>query len=348
MSVTVNINNLTLCHRGSGGISTASVPDVCNTPAPGGPIPLPYPNIAMSSDLANGTSGVTADGGNPCANYGSDFAKSTGDEPGTAGGVISGTFTKEATWLTFSFDVKLEGRGACRLTDKMFHNSMNTVNVSGLVQASLSQGDLGLLKCILELCKSDPDVVEKLQKSNVYGRDPKKVIVTSIDRHGKQTQREVISGGTHSPGNIWLNRGTDCDTVKRAAYHEAAHSAQPADMARPLKEIEAFTKTEEWAIKRGLPGPPQFRTQFGSIQRVNTEGIRQHVMKTYGYNIPKQGPLPPQVTGTTPEGNVKLDDGTTRPAKEGDAFHADAPNQQLNEVQIPPDQIKCPPKKGKE
>ena len=138
MPVTININNLTLCHKGSNGITTATIPDVCKTPSPGGPVPIPYPNIAMSSDLMKGTTTVKADGGMMCANYGSEFFKSTGDEPGVAGGVVSNVFIKEATWITFSFDVKLQGKAACRLTDKMFHNHMNTVNAGGLFQAFLA------------------------------------------------------------------------------------------------------------------------------------------------------------------------------------------------------------------
>ena len=137
MPLTININNLTLCHKGSNGITTATIPDVCKTPTPGGPVPIPYPNIAMSSDLMKGTTTVKADGGMMCANYGSEFFKSTGDEPGSLGGVVSSVFIKEATWISFSFDVKLEGKAACRLTDKMFHNHMNTVNAGGLLQAPL-------------------------------------------------------------------------------------------------------------------------------------------------------------------------------------------------------------------
>lgn len=151
MSVTININSLTLCHKGSNGISTATVPDVCKTPSPGGPVPIPYPNIAKSSDLAKGTTTIKADGGNMCAKYGSEFSRSTGDEPGTVGGVKSSTFTKEATWITYSFDVKLEGKGACRLTDKMFHNHENTVNMSGEFQGVV--GAVGLDKTLHALCE---------------------------------------------------------------------------------------------------------------------------------------------------------------------------------------------------
>ncbi|HEY1309216.1 MAG TPA: DUF4150 domain-containing protein [Vicinamibacterales bacterium] len=155
MSVTININNLTLCHKQSGGISTATLPDLCKTPSAGGQ-PVPYPNIAYSTDLAGGTTTVKADGGNMCANYGSQFVKSIGDEAGTLGGVTSGTFMKEATWITYSFDVTLEGKGACRLTDKLFHNHQNTVNMGGLVQPTLAMaaevGDVFFL-CTL-LCQA--------------------------------------------------------------------------------------------------------------------------------------------------------------------------------------------------
>src|SRR5262245_61068681 len=104
MAVTVNVNNLSLVHKGSLGVSTATVPDVCKTPP--NSIPAPYPNIAFSRDLTKGTKKVKADGGKMCAIAGSQFSKSTGDEPGRLGGVTSGTVGKEATWITYSFDVK--------------------------------------------------------------------------------------------------------------------------------------------------------------------------------------------------------------------------------------------------
>ncbi|HEY7394228.1 MAG TPA: PAAR-like domain-containing protein [Gemmatimonadaceae bacterium] len=158
MSVTININNLTLCHKQSGGISMATIPDVCKTPSPGGPVPIPYPNIALAANLAKGTTTVKADGGNMCAKYGSEFSISTGDEPGTLGGVTSGTFKKEATWITYSFDVSLEGKGACRLTDKMFHNHQNTVNMGGLLQAPLDAFPELIELCVI-ICQCDKEPV---------------------------------------------------------------------------------------------------------------------------------------------------------------------------------------------
>lgn len=136
MSVRININELSLVHRGSGGVSSATLPDVCKTPP--GHAPVVYSNTAFSRHLAGGARTVRVDGGNPPAHASSVFAASTGDEPGALGGVASGTVGAEASWLTWSSDVKIEGKGACRLTDKMLHNHGNTVNCSGEIQAVVS------------------------------------------------------------------------------------------------------------------------------------------------------------------------------------------------------------------
>jgi hypothetical protein len=136
MSVTININGLTLCHKGSGGVSHNTLPDVCMTPEDG--IPLPFDNEAYSSDLANGTTTVFADGGMMIANFGSIFAKSVLDEGGSLGGIRSGTYMAEAEFMTHSFSVFIEGMPACRLTDKMWMNHYNTVNMGGVLQPHLS------------------------------------------------------------------------------------------------------------------------------------------------------------------------------------------------------------------
>jgi hypothetical protein len=134
MTVTVKANDLTISHKGSNGFSIATLPDVCKTPSPGGPVPMPYPNAARSGDLADGTKTVKADGGNMIAIKGSHYRMSTGDEPGTVGGVASNTFKKETDWITYSFDVKMDGGNVCRLTDKKFHNHKNTVDAAGDVE----------------------------------------------------------------------------------------------------------------------------------------------------------------------------------------------------------------------
>ena len=133
MAVTININGISLVHEDSGGVAKATLPDVCKTQVGNAIVPVPYPNIAKSSDLKNGTKTVKVDGGNPVAIQGSEFSKSTGDKAGKLGGVKSGVNEHRATWLTYSFDVTFEGEGVCRLTDKMFMNNGNTVCLGGIV-----------------------------------------------------------------------------------------------------------------------------------------------------------------------------------------------------------------------
>ena len=116
---------LSIVHQGSNGVSIA-FPDVCKTPAPpGAPIPIPYPNIAKSSDLAKGSKKVKADK-KSIALKPSNFRMSTGDEAGSVGGIISGKIKGKAEFINSSFDVKVEGKGVCRAFEMMLHNNKNT------------------------------------------------------------------------------------------------------------------------------------------------------------------------------------------------------------------------------
>lgn len=135
MGVTININGLSLVHAGSGGISTATLPNVCLTPPSGQPVP--YASVALSQHLVGGTRSLRVDGDCSAATAGSQFARSTGDEAGSQGGALSGTHGAEASFLTSSPNVRLEGRAACRLTDKMLHNRGNTVNAAGVRQKAV-------------------------------------------------------------------------------------------------------------------------------------------------------------------------------------------------------------------
>lgn len=126
MASTTAVNDRTVVHRGSDGVSD-TFPGVCLTPAPGGPVPVPYLNVARSADLVRGTGTVTVDG-HPVAVKGSAFGRSTGDEPGTQKGVISQAVGGEARFQNWSFDVVIEGRYACRLLDPMANNGGSPCN----------------------------------------------------------------------------------------------------------------------------------------------------------------------------------------------------------------------------
>jgi hypothetical protein len=125
MPVTVGVNFLSIVNADSNGV-TIAFPDVCKTPAPPAPpIPIPYPNIAKSSDTAQGTKKVKADGKPICVKD-SNFSMSTGDEAGSIGGVASNKIKGKAEFVNFSFDVQFEGKNVPRSFDLMLHNDKNT------------------------------------------------------------------------------------------------------------------------------------------------------------------------------------------------------------------------------
>jgi len=126
MPATVIVNFMTVVHKSSNGI-VMSFPDVCKTPSPGGPVPIPYPNMAMSSDTANGSKTVKCDG-QPIMIKSSYFMTSTGDEPGVALGVVSNKIKGKAYPKMYSFDVKADGENVFRLSDIMLLNGSSPTN----------------------------------------------------------------------------------------------------------------------------------------------------------------------------------------------------------------------------
>lgn len=124
MPATVIVNMMTVVHKSSTGMGMF-FPDACKTPTPGGPIPIPYPNIAQSSQIMQGTTTVKCDGSEIMVQD-SKFSMSSGDEAGSAGGgVVSNTIKGKAEFLNFSFDVKADGKMIARLLDPMMGNEMS-------------------------------------------------------------------------------------------------------------------------------------------------------------------------------------------------------------------------------
>src|SRR5207302_4344663 len=108
MGQTTFVNSRGIVHKGSGGTSPV-FPDVCKTPAPPAPpIPIPYPNIGQASDTTGGPSSVTTDGQMPMVK-GAKYMKSSGDEAGTLGGILSSVNMSECEFMLYSFDIKMEG-----------------------------------------------------------------------------------------------------------------------------------------------------------------------------------------------------------------------------------------------
>lgn len=101
-----------------------AMPDVCKTPAPPAPpIPVPYPNIAMMMQ-ANPTSAskkvkIMA---MPVIVMTTKIPMTAGDEPGSAGGVVSGTIKGPAMFTRGSAKVMVEGKPVVFQTCTSGHN----------------------------------------------------------------------------------------------------------------------------------------------------------------------------------------------------------------------------------
>ncbi len=128
MSTNVEANGRSILHKGHGQTHTCAVPDVCKTPSPGGPVPIPYINVATDSNHTEGAESVKI-AGNPLANVGSKISTSTGDEPGSAGGLMSSKIKGTVTWQMGSLNVKAESKSVVRFLDPSFHNG-NAFNTS--------------------------------------------------------------------------------------------------------------------------------------------------------------------------------------------------------------------------
>jgi hypothetical protein len=146
---TVYANGMSVCQKNSSGQATG-FPDVCLSPPPppAGPIPVPYPNTAMASDLASGSTSVTADGGAIALEDSSYLSTSTGDEAGTQGGNVVTHKTKgKAYFMVWSFDVQVEGKGVGRNGDSMGLNCA-TPPYGGVHPAFIEKTDLGTIEAV--------------------------------------------------------------------------------------------------------------------------------------------------------------------------------------------------------
>jgi hypothetical protein len=109
-------------------------PDVCNTPAPSGTVPIPYPNISQGM-LAVSTSTKVFVTGMPAITLKSQIPTSNGDEAGTAGGVVSGQFMGPTSFAKGSSKVMVEGMPWVNLTSMTKHNGASPNNPAGAMIA---------------------------------------------------------------------------------------------------------------------------------------------------------------------------------------------------------------------
>jgi hypothetical protein len=232
--------------------TSIAFPDVCKTPSPAGPVPIPYPNVAMSSDTMSGSKTVKMDG-NEIMIKGANMKMSTGDEAGAAMGVASNKIKGKAEFVNYSFDVKVDGKNVCRLVDPTTQNmgsanSFGPAHIQGPLLLALPQ----LKGCMETRKKQREQNIDKKtawKKSGVYsGHQPKiqrvvdemKVIIyfrqsnhwcadnNWIPNHHKPKPHEVIAAKTIAEANvmdvqIWMD-GFFAEGEFAAQIHGAARN----------------------------------------------------------------------------------------------------------------------------
>lgn len=107
----INGNKLVACVASVHTTVTAGPIDVCKTPTPGGPVPMPYPNIGVSSTPGPGYTTKTLAMATPMWTKKGKIAVSNGDQPGVALGVVSNKIMGMCRATMASNDVFAE-RGA--------------------------------------------------------------------------------------------------------------------------------------------------------------------------------------------------------------------------------------------
>lgn len=308
MPVTIKVNGVanSLVHKGSNHISMATIPDVCKTPTPGGPVPIPYPNISQSTTLAKGTTTVKADGGMMIAIKGSEFSMSNGDEAGSIGGVKSSTFIKESTWILYSFDVKMDGENACRLSDKKFQNHENTVDLGGAIGPPIPIAEF---EAILEDCakkaedsindwrKDKPPLSketckeeiefrgEKMERSKALGikkgEEAEKCVAEKMAEQGKSNEVSIQQPYQGSAGNKSLRT----DGPPNAKYNPSGSQVPDVVLHEPGKPVDIrgvydfkfpcppSSEPYQWFTKRGQPTQGErYFSAFGKKPNIVTPG----------------------------------------------------------------------------
>lgn len=108
------------------GGTTSAFPDVCNVPTPTGNVPTPFPNLGQMSMALPGATNVLI-AGTPAVTKRCIIPVTSGDEPGVAMGVSSGTIKGPVKFLMGSMKVRIEGSQAQRMGDPTTQNKDNAM-----------------------------------------------------------------------------------------------------------------------------------------------------------------------------------------------------------------------------
>jgi len=278
--------------KGSNGIATATVPNVCKMPGPPAPfVPTPLPNIGKSSDSPKGYTKKVKVEGKPAAIRGASF-KSTGDvaSKGTGGGLVSSNTHGPTTFVApGSMDVKFEGKNVQQLGDQMLNNCgpsgnpPNAATMMGVLQdLIIASAEKPTTTCTdagghdwidfpAQGAKSTDDKIADSAASPSLGSQFEAVAATHNKNAGDLTRSEQLSDDSNYNEKIWwicgncaLEREGDQlhddpgGTKKPVAVEvKSKRSFSAADARQLRRNCAAVTKGGASGLIYKLPSGPQ-------------------------------------------------------------------------------------------
>ncbi len=160
--------------KGSNGIATATLPNMCKMPGPPAPfVPAPLPNIGKSSEKPKGYSKKVKVEKKTVAIKGASFG-SMGDmaSKGTGGGMVSANTHGPCKFISpGSMDVKFEGKNVHLLSDLVTNNGgdsgspANSATMMGAIQNASAAGGGGES----DKCRSLRQKIENI-KNEIYNK----------------------------------------------------------------------------------------------------------------------------------------------------------------------------------
>jgi uncharacterized Zn-binding protein involved in type VI secretion len=170
--------------KGSNGIASATLPNICKMPGPPAPfVPTPLPNIGQSGKQPDGYSTTVKIEGEPVAIAGASFG-SSGDiaSKGTGGGVVSNNAEGPTKFIApGSMNVQIEGKNVQQLGDQMMNNCgpggspANAATMMGTVQTVLISEDMPASECDACTPKSGSRAdVERKSYEGFFSEDERK------------------------------------------------------------------------------------------------------------------------------------------------------------------------------
>jgi hypothetical protein len=280
MSTTVIVNNMTTSHKGSSGISTA-FPDVCKTPAPPAPpVPIPYPNVAQSSDVDGGSKDVLFDGKSICLKK-SKIKTSTGDEAGTLNGIVSNKIKGKAAFANYSFDVKVEGSNVCRLADPTTQN-MGTMNAAAFFHAqSPAVGDAAEVRLVKAACNRVKKKTAKKETSDASATGKSGIVPPHV-----AAIQKVVDDRAQRPneGYTLYFRKTNADCGKWIITHKNQPKPHTCTAGKTIKGGDVAA-VQAWLDRN--PDSPQHRRCGGSAATLT--GVVRSTVSGRWANSPRLG-----------------------------------------------------------